>query len=515
MDSMGKGFLLGIDNSGDQCAEEEFFNAAALRAIGARFVVKHYRPSHSVAEEARLARLFVRKAEENGIYVILNVEIGNWAETLVSPDGWDWVSREDGGHRFRFPAEVLEAFASSEAFAGVLYDEAEHAQMFRNLSIGLEGGTPDLSFFPDKPGLTLLETGEHIVECAKQLVGENLASGAPRVLCEYVWPSLMHPFAKAGMHIAFKQQKENWSNIWAACAIGAARQYGCELWACVDNWYRIDYPGHEPDEMAANLLFAYRAGIDRAYVENIGGESNFYTIQPDGSLELGKYGKLYRQFADTYLGGPERGYSHLDIEPDIAVVKYDDTFWGQGKGMPWRDMLFGSPEHRAAPESGEWIKAIHTVTHGTVRPDTLSWSRWDLTLGQPHRSFAPAKGLVVYDENAVYEQLKSARLIFLCGRYISEATLAAAGALVKEGATAVTAARFAPDGVRLPGEQGTAETADGNGRWIVTADMGCGEVKRLVADLIGAPDEITYRLRGGKTVRLRISPDGNTLEELQ
>ena len=128
-------------------------------------------------------------------------------------------------------------------------------------------------------------------------------------------------------------------------------------------------------------------------------------------------------------------------------------------------MLFGNPELRATPESGEWIKAI-ILTHGTVRPDTLSWGRWDLTLGQEHRSFASAKGLVVYDENANYEQLKTAGLIFLCGCYISDETLAAVQTLVKEGATAVTSARFAPPCAGIPGEGAAAETADGTGRWL-------------------------------------------------
>ena len=150
MDCMGKGFFLGIDNSGDKCEEDEFFNAEAISAIGARFVVKHYRPRHSVADEARLARLFARKAEENGVWFILNTEIGNWAETLVSPDGWDWVSCEDGGHR-RFPLKYLRHLPQAKP-SRVSCMTRRNTLRCSAISIGLEGGTANLSFFPDKPG---------------------------------------------------------------------------------------------------------------------------------------------------------------------------------------------------------------------------------------------------------------------------------------------------------------------------------------------------------------------------
>lgn len=513
MEKMKKSFYIGVDNSGEDCGTDNYFNAPVAKELGAKFVVYHYRPMLTIEQETQRALMLCKRFEDHGIYFILNTEIGNWAETLPSPDGYDWVAREDGGHRFKFHPQVMEAFAASKMFAGVLYDEAEHAQLFRNLSIGMEGGTPDLPFFHDAPGLDLRETDDHIRRCAKELVDENRSLGSPRVLCEYVWPSLMHNFAKAGMHIAYKQQKENWSNIWAAIAMGAARQYGCELWTCVDLWFRATYPGHSPAEMASNLLFAYRAGIDRVYVENIGDE-RFYTMQPDGNFILGEYGKLYKNFVDRYVNPAERDYNHLDFEPDIAIIRFDDTFWGQGKNMPWKDMLFGNPEHKSSEKNVEWLKAWHTITHGAVKTKTLSWGRWDLTLSDPHRSFAPAKGPIVFDENVRYEDLKTAGLLFLCGEFIGDETLADAGRLVQEGATAVTSVRFAPAGIAQGYTGGTLTVQDGKGKWVVTDDMASPEVKEELKDLLGEPDEITLNFKGGRKVRFKISEDGNELTEV-
>lgn len=513
MDSFENGFFIGIDNSGDKCGPDDFFNAAAVKELGVSFVVYHYRPKLSVAEETRRAAMLTKRFEDHGISFVLNTESGNWADTLVSPDGYDWVERADGGHRFRFPPEVMAVFAASPAFAGVLYDEAEHCQMFRHLSITMEGGRENLPFFEPKEGLSLRDTDEHIRACAAALVRENEDLGAPRVLCEYVWPSLMHCFARAGMHLAYKQQKENWSNIWAACALGAARQYDVELWSCVDNWFRVTYPGHPPEEMAANLLFAYRIGVDKVYVESISGEDHFYSEDERGTLTLGAYGQPYKAFCARVAAEGERAYTHRDFLPDIAVVRFDDTYWGQGKNMPWQDILFGYPEHQSTPASGEWLRAFHTITHGTTDVRALSWGRWDVYL-KPHRSFAPAKGPIVYDETVGYEHLRSASLLFLCGEFLSDTALAAAARRVREGATAVTSVRFAPQDLAEGYMGGTAVVPDGEGRWVITDDMASDEVKAAVAPLLGEPDEMSFRFLGGHTVRFKISEDGNGLSEV-
>src|SRR5690606_530514 len=94
--------------------------------------------------------------------------------------------------------------------------------------------------------------------------------GVKEVYTEHVCPVLFHNFARAGMVPGYKQMKENFSNVWASCAMGACLQYDQELWACLDFWNYNTFPGHSANSLWSNLLFAYWAGVDKAYVESVG-----------------------------------------------------------------------------------------------------------------------------------------------------------------------------------------------------------------------------------------------------
>ena len=63
-------------------------------------------------------------------------------------------------------------------------------------------------------------------------------------------------------------------------------------------------------------------------------------------------------FAKKYLPENPRSYTFRDFEPEIAIIRFDDTEWGQGKNvycdvdydnkddhkkirLYWKDWLFG------------------------------------------------------------------------------------------------------------------------------------------------------------------------------
>jgi len=72
-----KNFYIGIDNSGDQCKPDEFFNPAAMDAFGVDFVVYHYRgPNGTIEEEAKRVEKLVSSFDEKGLKVVVNVESG-------------------------------------------------------------------------------------------------------------------------------------------------------------------------------------------------------------------------------------------------------------------------------------------------------------------------------------------------------------------------------------------------------------------------------------------------------
>ena len=395
--SISKNFYIGIDNSGDKTKPGEFFNPAAMDSLGVDFVVYHYRgPKGTIEDEAKKMEDLGKSFNEKGLKVIVNVESGNWGIDMLSTDGHNWVKQPNNLHLFKFPPEVIKSLNKSPAVWGVLYDELEHSQITRNLTITLRNPGVELVSLAEPTGMDFESADKAVFEGAKTLTDECKSYGTEKVLTEHVWPVLFHNFARAGITPVYKQMKENWSNVWAACAMGASLQYNKELWTCIDFWHYNTFPGHSAEELWGNLLFAYWAGLDKAYVESVG--SHTYEKIDDNSVKLNP-----------------RPYSFRDIEPEIAIIRFDDTEWGQGKdvfcsvnekvdgkmmkvNLFWKDWLFGAYDLNTSPESEEWIKAWHTITHGMVKKESLSWNAGNYYEGFPHRSFAPVNSPIVFDD---------------------------------------------------------------------------------------------------------------------
>jgi len=520
-----KNFYLGIDNSGDKCNPDEFFNSDAMKALGVDFVVYHYRgPKGTIEDEAKRMELLGNSFNDKGLKVIVNVESGNWSLDMASTDGHNWVMQPNKLHLFKFPPEVLKSLNKSPAVWGVLYDELEHSQITRNLTISMRNPGVELVSLAETTGMDFKSADQAVFEGAKSLADECKSLGTQKVFTEHVWPVLFHNFARAGITPVYKQMKENWSNVWAACAMGASLQYNQELWTCIDFWNGNVFPGHSAKELWGNLLFAYWAGLDKAYVESVGNHT--YEITDQGLVKLKERGEALSRFAKEYLPNNPRPYSFRDYEPEIAIIRFDDTEWGQGKNvfcsveekgqkidLYWKDLLFGAYNLNTSPASEEWIKAWHTITHGMVKKESLSWNAGNYYQDMSHRSFAPVNSPIVFDDKVTIEHLKTVKLAFLCGLFISDQTLTDVGSLVREnGLVVVTSPRFAPKKWSAKYSGGTNEFKDGKGKWIVTDDMASENVKKQVEPLIGKNGEIVYKFRGNKKVTMKISTDGNELD---
>lgn len=519
-----KQFFVGVDNSGDKYQSGEFFNYQAMEALGVDFISYKYRgPKGTIEEEAAKLKKLLDRAEEKNLKIVFNVESGNWSLDMLSTDGHNWVKQADGLHQFRFPPQVLKSIQQSPAFWGTLYDELEHSQITRNLTIALRNPGVERVSLAETTGMDFKSADEAVFKGAKSLVGYNQGFGNGKVLTEHVWPVLFHNFARAGMTPAYKQMKENWSNVWSACAMGACLQYNQELWACLDFWNHNTYPGHSAEELQGNLLFVYWSGADKAYVENVG---SLYSLDENQNVKLGERGEVFRDFVKEYVPSNPRPYSFRDFEPQIAIIRFDDTDWGQGKDvfcsveeggqtidLYWKDWLFGAYDLNTSPESEEWIKAWHTITHGMVKKESLSWNAGNYYKGMPHRSFAPANSPVVFDDSVTKEHLKTVKLAFLCGLFMSNQTLSDISELVKKnGLVVVTSARFAPKELVAGYTGGSKEFRDGKGKWIISDDMAGDELKKRVKPFIGNENEIVYHFKGNRKVTMKISPDGNELE---
>jgi len=500
-----KGFRFGVDDAGEP--DRDNINFGVLKQLGAQFIVHHFLGITSRGEETRKAAALMEQCGQNGVYLLSNLEISNWVGGVTDEEGCDWANGEDGCHYFRVPAEILAKYNASPYFAGLVYDEAEHMQINRNW-VWVDGKKIDMPFFSETTGKTFRAAYDGFVGFGSAIAGGYLKAGTPYLLTEHVWPVLFHGFAKMGFTPSYKQMKEGWSNIWAQIAMGAARQYGRELWACLDLWGLDGYPSHSPEELKYNLIFSYLIGCDKSYVENLSYQGSLYS-KKDGADILSAHGEVVRRFTSEFLPeqGSERGYSHRDYMPSIAIIRFDDTDGGQRASDYWPDRLLGSYDLKSTEETREWLKAWHIITHRTTMPESLSWNYVNTA---PHRSFAPCNSPIVYDENAAFADLETLELVFLCGLYVSGPTLEAVGRLVKEkGLTAVTGARFAPAGFSGLYNGGTAEFADGKGRWVITGDMACGEVYEAVKSMLGNSDEMVYRFKS-RTLVMKISEDGNS-----
>jgi hypothetical protein len=523
-----KSFYLGIDNSGDQFKPGEFFNADAMEALGVDFLVYKYRgPKGTIEDEAKKMEQLVNRFEAKGLKVVINVETGNWALDMYSKDGHNWVKQPGNLHLFKFPEPVLKSLNKSPAAWGIQYDELEHSQITRNLTLTLQHPGVELVSLAEPTGMDFKSADQAVYEGAKSLVDECRSLGTEKVVTEHVWPVLFHNFARAGMTPAYKQMKENWSNVMAACAMGACMQYNQELWSCIDFWNHNTFPGHSAEELWGNLLFAYWAGADKAYVEAIGRHT--YEITDDNNIKLLERGEALSRFAKEYVSENPRPYTFRDFEPEIAIIRFDDTEWGQGENiyctvdankegtekmkLYWKDWLFGAYDLNTSPKSEEWLKAWHTITHGMVKEGALSWNAGNYYKGMPHRSFAPVNSPVVFDDSVTKEYLETVKLAFLCGLFMSENTLADVSSLVKDnGLVVVTSPRFAPEKFGSNYTSGTKEYKDGKGKWIITDDMAGKDLKKAVKRFIGKDDEIVYNFNGGRKVVMKISPDGNELK---
>ena len=441
--------------------------------------------------------------KELGVPFIASYEGQNFNLEQKTTDGHDWVHRGDGTHLLRLTRDYMEKLNSEDNCMGFMYDELEHVIINRNVSLALASRfKEDHPAFPVSVSRDPVVQGELLSSQLRDYAKELKSFGAKTVSGEHVFPVLFHLFAKNGIIPNFKSQKESFSNVQFAIAAGAAKQYGMPLWNCVDLWCRMTYPGHSAREMYNNLVFAYLAGVDLVYVESV-------DAFMDNEGHLTPYGEQFRAFCDEYKG-KERDYDVADYRPEIGIVRYDDTFWGQGRvRWMWRNMLFGNPAIKADKKCKEWIKVFNMITHGETGKGGISWGRVELRSLTRHRSFATMNNAVVYDENATKKDLESLKLCFLCGYTVSDGTLAAVRELVKEnGLTVVTSERFAPKGFTVPKGQPFGEIADGKGTWIVTDDFGSKKLEKRLSGFLGNKGEMRY-VFGDKELRMKIDEDGD------
>lgn len=502
----GKAMRLGINMHFNNVRED----SPAFRCVCDKvdFMVAHTDPHTEplpVSTEKTLSA--AKLLDDRGIDYIANFEFQNFGPDATAPDGTEWVCNTESVHRLAIPDEYIKALNTSAHFKGVMYDEFEHAIINQNVSIIMASkGRIKKSVFPLLDGKDPYAQGELLSRQIGEYAAQIKGKGAELFIGEHVFPVLFHTFARNGIIPNFKSQKESVTNLSFAIAAGAAIQYDMPLWTCVDCWFRMTNPGHSADEMFYNLKFADLAGVNSAYVEST-------SVFLDESGNPNEYAARFAAFSESGMSRA-RNYDVHDYRPEIGVIRYDDTYWGQGDPVMWRYMLFGNKRIRPDRRSKEILGIFHLITHGETSRHCFNWDKIHPWALRRHRSFMTMNSVAVFDDR-VRKGLESLRLCFLSGIHISDETLAYVAQLVRDnGLTVVTPRRFAPDQIRKKAKKTYAEIEDGKGLWIVADRISSNRVKKKITPFLGRRGEIRLTFDGGKEIRLKISEDGDSFEAL-
>ncbi len=501
---MSENFFIGCDVGIDDLSKKNHI-IQFFKESDTDFVICNTHPAKSVADECEFIKDFRKNFENCRVDYVINNEFVNGDDYNIADDGHDWCNTSDGCHRLNLPDLYLKTLTEDEHFLGIMYDEMEHMIINRNLTLTLNRkARNNLLVFPITESDDIKEQGALLRKQCKEYASSFFKNGVKSFAGEHVFPVLFHTFASAGIIPNFKSQKESYSNVQFAVAAGAALEYNMPLWNCVDLWFRLTYPGHSPNEMYHNMLFSYLAGVERCYVEGI------FAFFTDGKPN--EYAETYKKF--TLECKRTREYSVKDYKPEIGIIKFDDSYWGQCDPVVWKKILLANKKIKPDKIAREYTNILHLITHGETGRNGLSWSRvspWSL---RRHKSFCSMNSVAVFDDVVKKDKLESLKLCFLCGYHISENTLKSVEELVKEnGLTVVTTKRFLPERLQHKFSGSYCEIDDGKGKWIVTKSFLSKKAKLAVKPLIGNKGEMRFTF-DGKTIKMKISQDGESFDVL-
>ena len=506
----GEPMPLGADDAGSRST---IFNdpvmADAFEQMGLDFLMTHiYRKSGpDTAAGTAFIKGMNRWAAETGHDYIVNLE------NTVRPRGKHAEFRRPGFF-FQPTKEWLAECLESPHFRGVCYDEAEHwilngvdvtggvgaHENFRPHFFDAEGATLKEAYAGNLNNLTVLRS--KLFQFAPASCTDP---GRPMIRSEHVFPALFPLFARAGAAPHPKFLKESVTPVIAAVALGASRQYGVPYVPCLDLFgprgdraSRPEWPYHTPQELRSALLFSYWTGAHSAYIENINYKDSLYR-NVGGRAELTDWGRVAKEFTHEYEPKHPRTIRARDFRPEIVIVRFPDSDWGQVKKHYIRENLYGASNLVRSDVTQEWHQVWRLLCHGTLPGTGLTWHARGFNMR--YRLFFPANSVAVFDHLADDPKLyDGVRLVFLLGVDIPPKTLATVRDFVRAGGTAATVPRLAPDDIKRDYSGGTAVVADGQGRWILFENADEPVLQKELAPFLGNPNELRYTFTDAEVV---------------
>jgi len=497
--------------SQDPASDPESF-VGALKELHADFYVHHLIPTE--AENTRL----LSDLNAAGIDLVLGNEYGNINGPYV-----------EGTNRFDLPSELVREASEMGVLAGVLYDEPEHVQIHadqyrKDAFLPHFGDTTGLS--ADDSIALIDRTVRGIVQEVREAAQDPQGKTVP-VLAEHVFPLMFHTLARAGMTPAPKVMKESFQPLQLSTALGAAQQYGRDLWICADLWgpdigpwftRAPGLPGHSPAEFASALRMAYLFAPTSLFVENMD-----VLVRNDASAGIVKtvYGEVWDEFVRDFVPAHPLRWQFADAAADIVLIHAEDSDFGR------HHQPFGNRQTTAPETAGSIFEAWNLLSHGSIpahgnclhipgydfpraQLDGIPRDQFPLEHGAPeqtrmHGLFHASRNVLVFDEHVQESQLGSPELILVVGSRLPQATLAMLRSRAENGSTVIIA--------RWLTATDCAETERlGQGLWVVFDTLQDEDVREATAGRLGKPDEWTQRF-GDTTIRMTPGDvHGETLE---
>jgi hypothetical protein len=396
---------LGVDADdwNDQIKNPAFENS--LRKMQIDFISWHIQPEEEAnPERMREIEDFCRR---NHWHYLFNTEIGNYRRNEPR------FRHPDGTYRYDLAEQTLQQSKNDPYFIGVVYDEGDLIQALL--------GTPDgkgesvQPYLADTRKLTPEQAYFAVSGAAAKLEASYKTYGKS-VIFEMTFPDYPFAFARAGALLAPKLLKENFNDLMFAVYRGAALEYNSgELWACIDLWFLDRFPTagkygpgyHAPAELLSALQFAYFAGFDSVYIEQV-------KALVDDRFELTEYGKKVVEFQSWRKAQAMGNWRTGKI--DYVIKRFPDGYWGQSFSTFIPDHPYGSwkanPYHSL---DARWFKTLNELSHHVIPTDADTWNAQLEPFFSKH-SYQATAGLpptIVIDPFGSFPLPHSAKLIDL------------------------------------------------------------------------------------------------------
>lgn len=392
--------------------------------------------------------------------------------------------------------DALQRYQGTGRFRGVVMDEFDHARFIYPAGYGTNRRLIDcnaINTVEDAHDATLITYSKH-----KEMMQQW---GMQEVVATHVWLVLNDFAERNGYAVCPKICKETYSAVSMAIGLWEAKQYQTGFWNDVDLWWWSTIPGHPAEKVKCNLLFSYWMDADMTYLEGCG-----YNLAPTGkqghsfsllnpeTYELTPIGETLKWLVKEYVPKHPRKWSARNVKPPIAIIRYEDSWFGQSESP------FGCHDLQADSDMKAWMSIFDLLTFGATEDLYLCHPR----LTNRHYFFVPMNGTVVYNELADYSLLKEIPLLFDTEKQISHGDMEAVRQCVNEGAICVFLGNLAKTNGFNEWQSGTQVLPYREGKLIVTDDFKNESVRDIISPFIGKKDEIKYTFGQDEVVFKRV-----------